>query len=164
MPVAICAIFSAARILSSVAFTSLETVALVVYVMVTTYEASNVLCSQNSNIWVYCLSFICCGSALGVSTSLIQMISVWLTLLSPVFYAFMAIWGTMLWSFMDEPCFLTSNKDFWSLILLFKIYVVLGYVALVLSFFTSVMQIRASFEVSDKGSAATESSPLVSKN
>jgi hypothetical protein len=77
-------------------------------------------------------------------SNLAKIISVWLFLVHPAAYAFMAVWGTLMWSVMDEACFLQHNADFWSLILLFKIYVVLMYAGIVLSFCTAALQIAAA--------------------
>jgi hypothetical protein len=72
----------------------------------------------------------------------------------------MAVWGTLLWSVMDQSCYLTYNADFWTLLLLFKIYVVLAYMGIVVSFCLSVLEIGKTFNGSGQGS---ESSPILPK-
>ena len=88
-----------------------------------------------------------------------MLISPWLSLIQPVFQLVFAAWGTVLWSSMNEQCYLTYPEhrsehkgpqtktaetcrfhfdldislllvfSFWPLVLLFKIYVILAYIA-----------------------------------
>ena len=115
----------------------------VIYILVTTYAASTISCAENANIWIYCICCLVVGGATSALTSLGQL-SVWFFLSHPVIYAFMAVWGTLMWSVMDEACYLKSNPDFWSLIFLFKIYVVLTYVGMVLGLFNAAFQIAVA--------------------
>mmetsp|Transcript_50762 Transcript_50762/g.106081 ORF Transcript_50762/g.106081 Transcript_50762/m.106081 type:complete len:172 (-) Transcript_50762:175-690(-) len=138
---------------------------LLIYVLVTTYEASTISCSQNANIWVYSVTCLCCGAVIAGSAHLLQMVSVWLSLLPTIYYAFVAVWGTLLWAVMDEPCYLTYKADFWSLLLLFKLCVIQAYIGIVISFCLAALQIGTVLfnAYSRQGSTPTESSPMLPK-
>ena len=115
----------------------------VIYILVTTYAASTISCAENANIWIFCICYIVVNGAAAALTSLDQF-SVWFSLSNPVIYAFMAVWGTLMWSVMDEACYLESNPDFWSLIFLFKIYVVMAYVGFVSGLFYVAFKIAVA--------------------
>ncbi len=103
---------------------------------------------------------------MGSFARLLEMVSVWLTLLLPLPYAFLAVWGTLLWFSMDETWYLTYRADFWPLLLLFKMYVVMAYIGIVVNLCLAAVlnakSLRDAF--GGQGSAAAESSPLLPKN
>jgi hypothetical protein len=164
--------------------TNLEMFAVIfteIFILVITYEARTISCAENANIWIYCVWCLIVGRVIASLSSLAKQISVWIFLVQTGACAFMAVWGTLMWSVMDETCFIQHNADFWSLILLFTIYVVLMYAGIGLSFF------HAAFHIADasgslrtdhsdgiawavvppgapaQGDALTETTPLVSK-
>jgi hypothetical protein len=100
-----------------------------VYVLVVTSESRNLECAVDSNVWMYCIDLIIANLLVPIIPTLAVLVSKWISLLQPVVLGLFAAWGAYLWSILDEQCYLSSNEKYWMIILLFKVYVVLIFIA-----------------------------------
>jgi len=106
-----------------------------------TAEAYSVECSENSNIWLFSMSFVIVAPVIACAVSIVQhfvrrtddsgytqiVVGVIPTCVTLV----LAVWGVMLWANMTTECHLFYEKMFPNLLLLFKISVILGLISFV---------------------------------
>jgi hypothetical protein len=76
-----------------------------VYILVTCSDAMDTDCTKKANIWLFCVWYFCGMAVLGLISALAMLVSAWLNLIQPVVATAFAVWGTQLWSCMDEECY-----------------------------------------------------------